>query len=180
LQITEGPARIVKRSDSDAVTRQTSRTPLNELEPPSHQGHQVRANLREPAITPFEPISEQIDAVASQIVDSALSVHRALGPGLIEPVYERCLCYELSQRGLQVRSQVPIPILYRGVQLDAALRLDLLVEDSVIVELKAVENLIPLCEAQLLTYLRLANKRLGLLINFNVTRLKDGIKRLVL
>lgn len=109
-----------------------------------------------------------------------MSVHRALGPGLIEPVYERCLCYELTQRGLQFKSQVAVPILYRGIQLDAALRLDLLVEDAVIVELKAVESLIPLCEAQLLTYLKLANKRLGLLINFNVTRLKDGIKRFAL
>ena len=107
-------------------------------------------------------------------------MHRALGPGLIEPVYERCLCHELNERGLKFKSQVAVPILYRGVQLDAALRLDLLVEDCVIVELKAVENLIPLCEAQLLTYLKLANKRLGLLINFNVRLLKDGIKRLAL
>jgi GxxExxY protein len=113
-------------------------------------------------------------------VDSAVAVHRALGPGLIEPVYERCLCYELNERGLKFKTQLAVPVLYRGAQLDAALRLDLLVEDAVIVELKAVEKLIPLCEAQLLTYLKLANKRLGLLINFNVPRLKDGIKRLAL
>ena len=128
----------------------------------------------------FEPISERADAVARQIVDCALAVHKELGPGLIEPVYERCLCYELGGRSLQFKSQLPVPIVYRGIQLDAALRIDLLVEDLVIVELKAVENLIPLCEAQLLTYLKLTKKRLGLLINFNVPRLKDGIKRMAL
>jgi GxxExxY protein len=128
----------------------------------------------------FEPISERADAVARQIVDSALAVHKELGPGLIEPVYERCLCYELGERGLQFRSQLALPIVYRGIQLDAALRIDLLVEDLVVVELKAVETLIPLCEAQLLTYLKLTKKRLGLLINFNVPRIKDGIKRMAL
>ena len=128
----------------------------------------------------FEPIPEQVDAIAREVVDSALAVHKELGPGLIEPVYERCLCHELTSRGLRFQSQLSLPIVYRGIELDAALRLDLLVEDLVIVELKAVETLIPLCEAQLLTYLKLTKKRLGLLINFNVPRLKDGIKRLAL
>jgi len=128
----------------------------------------------------FEPISEQVDAVARQIVDAALAVHRFLGPGLIESVYEVCLCYELSQRGVSFESQLPVPVHYKGIRLDADLRLDLLVEGCVIVELKAVEKLLPIFEAQLLTYLKLTGKRVGLLINFNVPLLKDGIKRLAL
>lgn len=128
----------------------------------------------------FEAISEQVDAVARQIVDAALAVHRFLGPGLIESVYEVCLCYELSQRGVSFESQLSVPVHYKGIRLDADLRLDLLVEGCVIVELKAVEKLLPIFEAQLLTYLRLTGKRLGLLINFNVPLLKDGIKRIAL
>jgi GxxExxY protein len=128
----------------------------------------------------IEPIPERVDLVARQIVDAALDVHRALGPGLTEPVYEVCLCYELTQRGLKFVRQNPVPIVYKGILLDAQLRPDLLVEDCVIVELKAVETLTPIFEAQLLTYLKLTGKRLGLLINFNVTLLKNGIKRIAL
>jgi GxxExxY protein len=128
----------------------------------------------------IEPIPERVDNVARQIVDAALEVHRCLGPGLVEPVYEVCLCYELSQRGLAFATQLPLPIVYKGMRLDAQLRPDVVVEDCVIVELKAVEALVPIFEAQLLTYLKLTGKRLGLLINFNVPLLKNGIKRIAL
>lgn len=127
----------------------------------------------------FEPVSAETDGIARQIVDSALQVHRNLGPGLLESVYEVCLCHELSRRGVEFKRQIALPIVYQDVRLDAGLRLDLVVADCVIVEIKAVERLIGLFEAQLLTYLKLSGKRLGLLINFNQVLLKDGIKRLV-
>lgn len=120
----------------------------------------------------------ELDRIAGQVVDSAIAVHRALGPGLLESAYEVCLAFELRDRGLVVVQQSELPINYRGVQLDASYRLDLLIENEVIVELKAVEELLPIHTAQLLTYLRLSDKRLGLLINFNVDLLKNGIKRL--
>lgn len=107
-----------------------------------------------------------------------MRVHTALGPGLLEGVYEACLAFELKQRGLQVQTQVEMPVCYQGVSIDTGYRLDLLIERAVIVELKAVEKLMPVHEAQLLTYLKLADKRLGLLINFNVPHLRDGIKRI--
>ena len=126
-----------------------------------------------------EVIPDRTDEVAKEIVDSAFKVHRELGPGLLESVYEVCLAHELGKRGLDVRQQVKFPVTYDGEQLDAGLRLDLLIEDCVIVEIKAVETHRPLFEAQLLTYLKLSKKRLGLLINFNVPLIKDGITRLV-
>lgn len=125
-------------------------------------------------------IPKRTDDVAKEIVDSALKVHRELGPGLLESVYEVCLARELTKRGLNVRRQVNFPITYDGEKLDAGLRLDLLVEDQVIVEIKATEAHRPLFEAQLLTYLKLSKKRLGLLINFNVPLIKDGIRRIAL
>ncbi len=128
----------------------------------------------------FEPIPKFTEHVASQVVDSALQVHRSLGPGLLKSIYESCLCHELSKRDIAFENQLELPILYDGVLLDSGLRLDILAGDSVVVELKAVEKMIPLYEAQVLSYLKLANKRLGLLINFNVPLIKDGIKRLVL
>jgi GxxExxY protein len=127
-----------------------------------------------------EPIPKCTDEVAKAIVDSALTVHRELGTGLLESVYEACLAYELGNRGLSVQRQVHYPVVYQGERLEAGLRIDLLVDDCVVVELKAVEKSIPLFEAQLLTYLKLSGKRLGLLINFNVTLIKNGIKRLAL
>lgn len=129
-------------------------------------------------MSPSEPSARE-DDIARQIVDAAMKVHRTLGPGLLESVYEQCLAYELEQRGLKVTRQLPIPITYGPLRFDTGFRLDLLVEDLVIVELKAVEQMIPLYEAQLLTHLKLTNKRLGLLINFNVPLLKHGIKRLI-
>ncbi len=127
-----------------------------------------------------EPVSREIDRIATQIVDSAFKVHTTLGPGLIESVYEICLAHELVKRGLKVERQVALPVVYDGTTLEAGLRLDLLVDNQVIVEIKAVEKTIPVFTAQLLTYLKLAEKRLGLLINFNVPLIKHGIKRIAL
>lgn len=126
------------------------------------------------------PVPREVEDVGREIVDAAYSVHVALGPGLLESVYEMCLCHELRQRNLGVERQVAMTIEYRGVRIEKGLRLDLLVEDSVVCELKAVETLPPIALAQMLTYLKLANKRLGFLINFNVPRIKDGIQRVIL
>lgn len=120
----------------------------------------------------------EINDVSGQIVDAAIKVHSALGPGLLESAYETCLKYELSKRGLQVISQQILPVVYEGIKIDAGYRIDLLVEDAVMVELKAVDKIVSIHEAQLLSYLKLSGKRLGLLINFNVLYLKDGIKRM--
>jgi GxxExxY protein len=127
----------------------------------------------------FEPIPEQTEASATVVIDAALAVHKSLGPGLLESVYEACLIHELSLRQIPVQSQLLLPVTYREMRLEAGLKLDLLVANCVIVELKSVETLLPIHEAQLLTYLKLTNHRLGLLINFNVPLLKNGIKRLV-
>ena len=121
----------------------------------------------------------EIEEVGKQIVDAAIKVHRVLGPGLLESTYQACLAHELRKRGLTVACEVPQPVLYDGVQIDAGYRLDMLVEDLVIIENKAVEIVLPIHEAQLLTYLRLKNCRLGYLINWNVPLVKDGIKRMV-
>lgn len=128
----------------------------------------------------FAPIAEDTERTATVVLDAAFQVHRALGPGLLESVYEACLCYELRQRGIPFKCQVELPVVYGNVRLEAGLRLDFLIADSLIVELKSVEKMIPMYEAQLLSYLKLSGTRLGLLINFNVQLLKDGIKRLVL
>lgn len=128
----------------------------------------------------FVPIAELVEKVAKEVVDAALKVHQTLGPGLLESVYEACLCHELGKRGLRFARQLPLSIIYDDLQIDAGLRIDILVEDSLIVELKAVEQMIPLYEAQLLTYLKLSERRLGLLINFNSILLKQGLKRMVL
>ena len=118
--------------------------------------------------------------LTERIIGAAIEVHKALGPGLLESVYEACFCHELRLRGLRFERQIDIPAEYKGVKLDCAYRLDLLVEGKVIVEVKSVETLLPIHEAQLLTYLRLAGKRVGLLINFNTPVLKKGIIRRVL
>jgi GxxExxY protein len=113
------------------------------------------------------------------IIDSAMDVHKSLGPGLLESVYEECLSYELKSRGFNVNRQYQIPLVYKGVNLNSNLRLDLLVNNEIILELKSVSEVHPIHEAQLLSYLKLSNKWLGLLINFNVVLLKNGIKRIV-
>ena len=117
--------------------------------------------------------------VATQVVDAAFAVHVKLGPGLLESVYEACLAYELRERGLTVRTQVILPVRYGDIEIEAGLRLDILVEELVIVEIKAVESLLPVHEAQLITYLKLSDLELGSLINFNMARIKHGIKRMV-
>ena len=128
----------------------------------------------------FENIDAQLDQIASQVVDAAYKIHKVFGPGLLENAYELCLVRELKKRGLKVESQIPVPLVFDGEVLDTAFRIDLLVQEQLIVELKAVEKIIPLHEAQILTYLKITNRRLGLLINFNVPLIKDGIKRIIL
>ena len=113
------------------------------------------------------------------IIGAAIEVHRELGPGLLESAYRECLCHELKLRGLHFEYEIPLPVQYKGVKLDCGYRLDIVVEDQVILELKTVEKLLPIHEAQLLTYLKMKKCRLGLLINFQVPVLKDGIKRIV-
>lgn len=122
---------------------------------------------------------DRLDQITRRIIGAAIEVHRHLGPGLLESAYETCLVFELKQLGFTVEHQKSLPVVYKGMVLDCGYRLDLVVEDSVIVELKAVEQLVPIFEAQLLSYLRLTGKKVGLLINFHVAVLKNGIKRLV-
>lgn len=128
----------------------------------------------------FDPIPENLEALAKVVVDAAFAVHKALGPGLMESVYEVCLCHELSLRGVRFQRQLELPVVYKNVRLDAGLRIDLLVDEVLILELKAVEKIAPIHEAQLLTYLKLTGRRLGLLINFNVPLIRDAIKRMAL
>ena len=122
----------------------------------------------------------QRDSLTEKIIGAAIEVHRALGPGLLESAYEECLCRELSLRVVGFKRQVDLPVTYRGVRLEVGYRVDLIVEDKVLVELKAVDQLLPVHEAQLLTYMKLSNVRTGLLINFHVPVLKRGLKRMKL
>lgn len=124
-------------------------------------------------------VDPETEAVAKRVLDAAFRVHSELGPGLLESVYETCLTWELESQGIEVLRQVAIPIRYRGRELTPGLRLDMVVSGQVIVETKAVNALVPIHQAQLISYLKLANLRLGLLLNFNVVSMKDGIKRLV-
>ena len=117
--------------------------------------------------------------ITENIIGAAMKVHSELGPGLLEKTYEVCLAYEIGKRGLQAKTQVELPVIYDNLKMEAGYRIDILVEEIVIVEVKAIEVLAPIHRAQLLTYLKLSGKRLGLLINFNVLHLRDGIKRLV-
>ena len=128
----------------------------------------------------FEKITEKEEHVAERIVDAAYKVHKALGPGLLEKVYEACFCHELTKAGLSYQKQVNVPINYDGVKLDEGLRLDVLVENLIICELKAVDQMNPVHAAQVLSYMKLTGKRLGFLINFNVPVIKNGIKRMIL
>jgi GxxExxY protein len=122
---------------------------------------------------------DELNEISGRIIEFAIKVHSTLGPGMLEGAYEICLMHELIQNGLQARSQVTLPIIYDGIKLDAGYRIDLLVENSIIVELKAIERLHPVHEAQLLSYLRMSDLSLGLLINFNVKLLRDGLRRVV-
>ena len=125
-------------------------------------------------------IEENKDPRTSPIIGAAIEVHRHLGPGLLESAYEQCLCHELHLRGLNFKCQVELPVSYKGIKLDCGYKIDVIVNDEVVLELKAVEKLLPVHEAQLLTYMRLTDKRVGLLINFNVPQLTQGIIRRVL
>ena len=120
-----------------------------------------------------------LNSITEKIIGACIAIHRELGPGLLESAYEECLAFELEQAGLAFRRQQALPVAYKGVRLDCGYRMDLVVEDSVIVELKTVEKLLPIHEAQLLTYLKLSGCSVGLLINFQVPVLKDGVRRLV-
>jgi GxxExxY protein len=133
-----------------------------------HQAHQAH-----------QEVGAGVERVARLVVDAGFKVHQTLGPGLLESVYEHCLAYELEARGLSLRRQAALPVLYGNVELDAGYRLDLIVEETVIVEIKTVETLTRLHEAQIMTYLRFSGCRIGFLMNFNVTLFKNGVRRLV-
>jgi GxxExxY protein len=122
---------------------------------------------------------EAADDISRRVIGAAIEVHKHLGPGLLESAYEACLCRELDLKGIRYQRQVPVPVRYKGLDLDCAYRIDVLVEDLVIVELKAVDKLESIHEAQVITYLKLTDRWLGLLLNFNTCVLRDGIKRLV-
>ncbi len=130
-------------------------------------------------MTHFISDSDRLNSLTEKIIGCSIEVHRSLGPGLLESAYEECLCYELAQNHLSFRRQVPLPVVYKGVNLDCGYKLDIIVEDLVILEIKAVERLIPIHEAQLLSYLRMLDMRVGLLLNFHQSVLKYGIKRIV-
>jgi GxxExxY protein len=134
-----------------------------------HEGHQEHA-----------PIAESVERVGRAVLDASFRVHSALGPGLLETVYEHCLAEELRQGGLHVDQQVPVPVVYGSVQLQVGYRIDLLVAGDVIVEVKSIDGLLPVQVSQVLTYLRFSERRLGYLVNFNTVRLKDGVRRVVL
>ncbi len=119
------------------------------------------------------------DPLSDKVIGLAIEVHKALGPGLLESAYEQCLCHELERSGLPFRRQVPLPVIYKDVRLECAYRMDVVVDDKLVLELKTVENILPLHQAQLLTYLKLSGIRTGLLMNFHSPVLKDGIRRLV-
>jgi GxxExxY protein len=125
-------------------------------------------------------LSAHLEDLATVLVDSAFKVHQALGPGLLESVYESCFCIELTNRRISYERQAQMSLVYEGVNVDGGFRLDLLVEKSIVVEIKAVEKLLPIHQSQVLTYLKLTNLRLGLLVNFNVQMFKQGVRRVVL
>jgi len=128
----------------------------------------------------YARLTEREDYLATQIVDIAIRIHKELGPGLLESVYAKCFYYELTNRNIRYERQKDVPIIYQSMIIDEGLRLDLLIDEVIIIELKAQENYHPVWEAQVLSYLKLTGKRLGFLINFHVPLMKDGIKRLIL
>jgi GxxExxY protein len=121
--------------------------------------------------------ASDFDPLTQRVIGCAMEVHKALGPGLLESAYEECLAHELYSSGLRFARQMPLPILYKGIRLDCGYRLDLVVDEQVVIELKSIESVLPIHEAQILTYLRLSGMRTGLILNFNVSALKDGIHR---
>ncbi len=148
-----------------------------------HRGEKAARRFYRSLPLLFEIKAERVmefDELSGRVIGCALEVHKQLGPGLLESAYERCLSYELLCAGLHHESQKELPVEYKGTKLDCGYRVDLFVETKLIVELKAVAKLLPIHEAQILTYMKLAGVKIGLLMNFNVTRLKDGVKRFVL
>jgi GxxExxY protein len=143
------------------------------MEPLRHEGHEAVS------VVP-EPIDQATELIATAIVDACFRVHSQLGPGLLESVYKICLTHELRKRGFVVQTEVPVPILYDGIRIDAGFKIDLLVNDLVIIEAKAVNDDHPVFKAQLLTHMKLTQKRLGFLVNFNKKLIKDGIHRMAL
>jgi len=146
---------------------------VKKLLPPNHKNTKFHKKI-------YVPLSDEIEDIGRKIVDSAYTVHKNLGPGLLEKVYEICFCHELAKRGLRYLRQIDIPVVYDGITFEEGLRLDVLVEDQIICELKAVDLINPVWEAQVLSHMKLTNKRLGYLINFNVVNIGQGIKRFVL
>jgi GxxExxY protein len=139
-----------------------------------------RESKPEPEITEGAEFAARVgNAITDRIIGAAIEVHRQLGPGLLESAYEECLCYELSQMGLEFKRQVHLPVRYKGVLLDCGHKMDLVVESAIVIEIKAVESLLPIHSAQLLTYLKSSGHQIGLLINFNVPVLERGLKRIV-
>ncbi|MBL0224424.1 MAG: GxxExxY protein [Geobacteraceae bacterium] len=124
--------------------------------------------------------TEGKNSITEKIIGAAIEVHKSLGPGLLESVYETCLCHELQLLGLSFERQKALPVIYKGIRLEAGLRIDIIVEGTVVVELKCVENIVPIHESQLLTYMRLSGLSTGLILNFYTSRMTDGIKRMVL
>ena len=118
--------------------------------------------------------------LSERVIGLAIEIHRQIGPGLLESAYEECMCFELKQAGIQFARQVSLPMIYKGFRLDCAYRIDLTIEEDVILEIKSVERLLPIHEAQMITYLRLSGRKVGLLMNFNTAKLKDGLRRFVL
>jgi len=141
---------------------------VSELEHEDHKDHEDHKGA-----------SGDLEPVGRQVVDAAIKVHRVLGPGLLESAYEQCLAHELARRGCRVQRQVALPVVFEGLRLDAGYRLDMVINDVVLVEVKAVEALSRLHEAQILTYLRLSGMRLGYLLNFNAVQLRQGLRRFV-
>ena len=127
----------------------------------------------------YKPVTEKEQWLASQIIDMAVCIHKVLGPGLLESIYEKCFCYELSKRGIAFERQKVVRLKYDQLVIDEGLRIDILVDDLVVVELKAQEYYHPVWEAQILSYLKLSNKRLGYILNFNVSLMKEGMKRMI-
>ena len=128
----------------------------------------------------YEDLSKETNQLSREITDCAYQVHSHLGPGLLESVYEVCLCHELSKRRIPFMKQMHVPVCYDGLEMETGFRIDIMVDDKIIIELKTTEKLTSLHDAQLLTYLKITGKRLGLLINFNSTLIKNGIKRIIL
>jgi len=144
-------------------------------------GTAFESHILAPRLTDRTALSHDAEQpLTREIIAAAIDVHQALGPGLLESVYQICFCRELALRNIPFRQQVDVPVSYKGVRLDCGYRIDLVVDDKIIVELKAIQEILPVHEAQLLTYLRLTGRRIGLLINFNVPVLKHGIRRRVL